>query len=76
MSRNRRSGCPHTHSRDERYAQQRFAPAVDMTGRGQLLRTCPHPLDNPFHGPEKPDISNELTMRTFLKSFDSPGQAR
>jgi hypothetical protein len=39
---------PHIHSRDGRYAHPRCAPAVDMTGCGQLLRTCPQPLDNPL----------------------------
>jgi hypothetical protein len=48
---------PHTHSRDARYAQQRCAPAVDMTGWGQLLRTCPHPLDNPLSPQREADIS-------------------
>jgi len=28
-----------------------------MTGRGQLLRTCPHPLDNLLNYLPKPDIS-------------------
>jgi hypothetical protein len=46
-------GYPHTHSRDAPYAQQRCAPAVDMPGWGQLLRTCPHPLDNPPCKPKK-----------------------
>jgi hypothetical protein len=38
--------CPHTHILDERYAPVRFALDVDMTGWGQLLRTCQQPLDN------------------------------
>lgn len=52
------AGYPHIHSPYERHAPTvRCAPAVDMTGRGQLLRTCPHPLDNLLNYLPKPDIS-------------------
>jgi hypothetical protein len=53
----KRASYPHLHSRYARHAQQRCAPAVDMTGWGQLLRTCPHPLDNSLSPQRKADIS-------------------
>ena len=49
---------PHTHSPGERYAQERCARAVDRPGRGQQLRSCPHPLDNSLNPQYEPDISN------------------
>ena len=53
----RPASYPHIHSPYERDAHRRYARAVDMTGRGQLLRTCPHPLDNSLNPTHTPDIS-------------------
>jgi hypothetical protein len=67
------ASCPHTHILYERYAPERFALDVDMTGWGQLLRTCQQPLDNSLDIKPRTtryDISNELETVTFLKSLD------
>ena len=66
------AGYPHIHSRYERYAPTvRFAPAVDMTGCGQLLRTCPQPLDNPLNNLPQTGHFYFGNHRTFLLCVDT-----
>jgi len=68
----KRASYPHLHSRYARHAQQRCAPAVDMTGWGQLLRTCPHPLDNSLSPQRKADISILQKSGHFYFALTAP----
>jgi len=57
----------HSHGACQTYGG-RYAPPMDMTGCGQMLRTCPQPLDNST--PAREDISTVGNQRTFLLWID------